>query len=864
MSDAFADPPHQASLRTGARPGAVGLAGEGPGQPRLGRLLLDRGQVAPGALAAALAAQRVSGARLGDALRARGLAPTAALARALADQRGLPVIDPGADPPDPALIAAARLDAMAGWRAMPWRADPPEAPGRVLLVTPEPDRAAPDGDLSAVAAALGLPPGAVPALAICSPEAWETAWLALPPDRRAARAARRTPEALSARRLGDRATRVGFALTFAGMGGAAALWPAPVLDTLFLAALALNAVNVGLRVAALCLRKPTPPQRGRMAPATWLAAASETATTRRDAPAPPRSDAERGPQAGAPPDPWKGRFRQTGASPAPARRASPLPPEAPPTPDPWKGRFRAPGGSVAQPPRPADAPAPPGFAEAPAPGFARPAPAPSPRSAAQLDALRRRLGGGALRAASVRPPGQGGAGAQPLSGPAPMRRAEPAPTPTPAPVPSSASPFRRPSGPALFPHPAPPSPPAPPAAILPMVTIMAPLHREPAAAPGLIAALRAIDYPPERLEALIAIEHDDHATAAAIRAADPPPWLRIIPAPPGGPRTKPRAMNHALDLARGEIVGIYDAEDRPDPGQIRRAAAIFAKAPPRLACLQARLAFHNTADGWLPRCFAIEYIQWFHLVLPAMRRMGFPIPLGGTSLFFRRRALERLGAWDAWNVTEDADLGLRLARAGYETGLVDSDTQEEAVSRPLAWIRQRSRWQKGYLHTWMTHMRRPVRLWRELGAVGFLGFQAHFVGAASAFLGQPLLWSAWFFWGFYAEGFQATGLPPGLIVALLAALHLGQLAMLAGALEGLRRAGRLDLAWWTLTLPFYWPLATLSAIKSLIEAVAAPMWWDKTEHGAGLPVTPLSSPPRRSRRSWGARRPRRVAEAAGR
>ncbi|MEE3102021.1 MAG: glycosyltransferase family 2 protein, partial [Pseudomonadota bacterium] len=236
------------------------------------------------------------------------------------------------------------------------------------------------------------------------------------------------------------------------------------------------------------------------------------------------------------------------------------------------------------------------------------------------------------------------------------------------------------------------------------------------------------------------------------------------------------------------------------------------------------------------------------LILPAMRRMGFPLPLGGTSLFFRRRALERLGAWDAWNVTEDADLGLRLARAGYETGLIDSDTQEEAVSRPWAWIRQRSRWQKGYVHTWVTHMRRPWRLWRELGTVGFLGFQAHFIGAASAFLGQPLLWSAWFAWSFYAAGFEATGLPPAMVAALLLALHAGQVVMLAGALVALRRAGRMELAPCALTLPFYWPLATLSAVKSLVETVAAPMWWDKTEHGAGLKVE-AGAPTTPSRRS---------------
>jgi len=386
-----------------------------------------------------------------------------------------------------------------------------------------------------------------------------------------------------------------------------------------------------------------------------------------------------------------------------------------------------------------------------------------------------------------------------------------------------APPPRPPAAPALRRHPA-------AAERLPSVSILVALHREPAVVAELIEGLVALDWPRERLEVLLALEADDRATAEAVAAARPPPWIRTIPVPPGAPRTKPRALNHALDFARGTIVGVYDAEDRPAADQLLRAAAALATAPARLACVQARLGIYNTGDGWMPRLFALDYAVWFRLALPALIRLGAPPTLAGTSFFIRRRVLERLGGWDAWNVTEDADLGIRLARAGYRIGLIDSETSEEAVRRPLAWLRQRSRWQKGFLMTWLVHMRAPGRLRRDLGWRGFLGFQALFLGAAAASLGLPLLLAGWVWWG--ALGAPGLGAAPGwLAAAALLALHLGQAVMIGSAVLAARRAGRPELARWAPLLPFYAALGTLSAFKALAEAVAAPAFWDKTAHG---------------------------------
>jgi len=203
-------------------------------------------------------------------------------------------------------------------------------------------------------------------------------------------------------------------------------------------------------------------------------------------------------------------------------------------------------------------------------------------------------------------------------------------------------------------------------------------------------------------------------------------------------RTKPKALNYALPLARGEFVVIYDAEDRPEPDQLRRA--LHRGGPPNLAAVQARLNLYNASDSWLTSQFTIEYCALFDGLLPALDRLSLPIPLGGTSNHFRASALRWLMAWDAFNVTEDADLGIRLARSGYRCQVVASTTHEEAPARLMCWLRQRTRWLKGYVQTWLVHMRSPAALWRELGPRGFLAFQIMVGGTVLSALAHP-----WFY-----------------------------------------------------------------------------------------------------------------------
>jgi len=369
---------------------------------------------------------------------------------------------------------------------------------------------------------------------------------------------------------------------------------------------------------------------------------------------------------------------------------------------------------------------------------------------------------------------------------------------------------------------------------LPLVSILVPLYRETEIASRLILRLARLDYPRALLDICLVTEAGDAETRETLARTHLPPWMRSLTVPDGRLRTKPRALNYALEFCRGSIVGIYDAEDAPAPDQIRKVVAHFHLRGPEVACLQGVLDFYNARANWLARCFAIEYAAWFRVVLPGLSRLGMPVPLGGTTLFFRRAALDSLGGWDAHNVTEDADLGLRLARHGFRTEFLDSVTEEEANCEAWPWVRQRSRWLKGYAMTWVTHMRRPHLLWRQLGAKGFLAVQVLFLGTLSQFALAPLLWSFWAL-SFGLTHPLASVLPQGGMGVLIALFVGAELVNLGIGALGVQRAGKPALTLWLPALHFYFPLASLASYKALFELAARPFYWDKTRHGVHGP-----------------------------
>ncbi len=372
---------------------------------------------------------------------------------------------------------------------------------------------------------------------------------------------------------------------------------------------------------------------------------------------------------------------------------------------------------------------------------------------------------------------------------------------------------------------------------LPTISLLVPLFEEDRIAAHLLQHLGRLDYPRASLDLILILEEGDATTAATLTDAKLPPWIRVVTVPRGQVQTKPRALNYALEFCRGSIVGIYDAEDAPASDQLRCVAKAFATAGKDVACLQGCLDFYNAQSNWLTRCFTLEYATWFRIILPGLARLGLPVPLGGTTLFFRRAALEKLGAWDAHNVTEDADLGLRLARAGYRTELIPTVTQEEATSRFVPWVRQRSRWLKGYALTYGVHMRRPRSLWQDVGPFGFLGVQVIFLGSFLQVFLAPVLWSFWLLLFGLPNPLDPL-IPPGILSAMGLTLIALEVTMIAVGVQAARIAGHRDLMVFVPTLHVYFPLAMIAAIKAVWELFFRPFYWDKTSHGLFLTDPP--------------------------
>ena len=364
----------------------------------------------------------------------------------------------------------------------------------------------------------------------------------------------------------------------------------------------------------------------------------------------------------------------------------------------------------------------------------------------------------------------------------------------------------------------------------PVISVLVPMYKEPETLPRLINRLNRLTWPRHLLDILLVVEETDSLTRGALAEMTLPAWMRVIVVPDAPLRTKPRALNYAMLFARGSVIGVYDAEDAPEPDQLHRVAQAFAEGPDTLACVQGLLDFYNPQTNWIARCFTIEYASWFRVILPGLQRMGLVVPLGGTTLFFRAEALRALGGWDAHNVTEDADLGLRLARRGYTMQILPSVTYEEANCRALPWVKQRSRWLKGYAITWATHMRNPAALWRDLGPKRFFGVQVLFLGTLVQFALMPLLWSFWIIqFGF---GHPLLGEQPAWVFqSLLAVFLVTEAITLSVGLVALRARHHRGLIFWLPAMHVYFPLAVLAVYKALWELIRAPFYWDKTTHG---------------------------------
>ncbi|GIO12913.1 glycosyl transferase [Cohnella xylanilytica] len=377
---------------------------------------------------------------------------------------------------------------------------------------------------------------------------------------------------------------------------------------------------------------------------------------------------------------------------------------------------------------------------------------------------------------------------------------------------------------------------------LPVYTILVPMYKEAQVLPKLIRNLERLDYPKAKLDVRLLIEEDDIEMREVLRTMKLPAYYTVLVVPDSLPKTKPKACNYGLIRARGEYVVIYDAEDLPDPDQLKKVYATFKSCPEDYACIQAKLNYFNSTQNLLTRWFTQEYSIWFELLLPGIMRLDVPIPLGGTSNHFKLSVLKELNAWDPFNVTEDADLGIRLYKAGYKTAIVDSRTWEEANSRFGNWIRQRSRWIKGYMQTWLVHMRNPIRLWKEIGPKGFFGFQVMVLATPALPLLNPFFWLMIVLWYGWHMEFIPQFFPGPIYYMAAVEFLIGNFffvySNIAGVYWVIKDMEKKQENWipyslvkYALITPLYWVMMSIAAYKAAWQLIVKPFYWEKTTHG---------------------------------
>ena len=366
---------------------------------------------------------------------------------------------------------------------------------------------------------------------------------------------------------------------------------------------------------------------------------------------------------------------------------------------------------------------------------------------------------------------------------------------------------------------------------LPLYTVLVPVFREARIVGRLVENLGRLDYPADRLEVIILVEEEDDETRDAIAISDPPENFIVVTVPKGAPQTKPRACNVGLEVARGDYLVIYDAEDAPEPDQLKKTVVAFERSDPSTVVMQASLNYFNARENVLTRMFALEYSYWFDYMLAGLDVRDLPIPLGGTSNHFRTAALRELGGWDPYNVTEDADLGIRASALGYRVGVVDSTTMEEATSRMGIFIGQRSRWIKGYMQTALVHARRPDRLVRRIGLRRFASFALLIAGTPLTFLGVIPFTALLLISVFVpATDFSAV-FPPLVLWLCLLNFLVGNGLMIYLNMMGPYKRGSFWLVGWALLNPIYWLLHSIASYKALWQLITKPHYWQKTEHG---------------------------------
>ncbi len=373
---------------------------------------------------------------------------------------------------------------------------------------------------------------------------------------------------------------------------------------------------------------------------------------------------------------------------------------------------------------------------------------------------------------------------------------------------------------------------------LPVYTILIAAYKEKEVIGNLIKSIKKLDYPEDKLDIILLLEEKDDETLQAAKAEKPPANWRFLVLPDSIPRTKPKALNYGLNFAKGEYLTIYDAEDLPEPDQLKKAVEAFRTHSDDYICFQAALNYFNKNENFLTKMFTLEYSSWFDCLLPGLFRAGLPIPLGGTSNHFDLAKLKQIGAWDPFNVTEDADLGIRASVRGYKVGVINSTTYEEANARLNNWIRQRSRWVKGYMQTFLVHSRHPLKALKTMGFKRLFSYALLIGGTPATFLISPIMWLL-FAVSYFVDTTSFFDVPASLLYLAGFNLIAGNIIVMAIAVTGVFPRKNYKLMPYAILCPVYWMLQSVAAYKGLRQLLVNPFYWEKTTHGitGSIPVS---------------------------
>ena len=366
----------------------------------------------------------------------------------------------------------------------------------------------------------------------------------------------------------------------------------------------------------------------------------------------------------------------------------------------------------------------------------------------------------------------------------------------------------------------------------PVYTVLVPLFKEPEnVVVNLIKSIKDIDYPQNKLDVIFLFEEHDRKTIEIAKSCKPPNTWRFFYVPNGTPTTKPKACNYGLYFSRGEYLVIYDAEDIPEPDQLKKALAAFINNGPDYSCFQAYLNYYNKYENFLTRMFTLEYTYWFDYMLNGLHVLKLPIPLGGTSNHFRTEDLKKISGWDPFNVTEDADLGIRFSAEGKKVGIIKSTTYEEATCNTGNWIRQRSRWIKGYMQTSIVYNRHPIKMIRKIGFKNWLSFQLLVTGTPLTFLINPIMWAVFLIWIITGTHFLNGLLPDFVEIAGTISFIAGNLILILINFAAAFSRKYYRLIPFAFLNPLYWVLHSIAAYKALWQLIFKPFYWEKTTHG---------------------------------